>query len=230
MIRFLLTSLILFPVSFTSGQDSESGKIQIGISAGYANTTVTGSIVDHYEKRPAGALERRGGYTASLSFRYHFTGLLYSEVGFGYYQKGGYFFESGYVDDIVMPVNYLNIPVVFGVRSTNEGPVHFTAEAGTSFDIRLSCNEPGCLNLDDTFQCCGPSPTTKDQIGVTFGIRNPISLIYGFGVEVKVSEDVQATGRFRYFDDINYFFGDRKEFSISGTGLSVELGAKYRIK
>lgn len=228
--RQLLAILFYVTVTSATAQQSDDAKVQVGVMVGIAVTTIDGPIVDHYAKRPTGFLQKRKGMAASVSVRYNFTKRIYGEFALGYFQKGGWFLHSGYVDDIVMPVNYLNIPVIVGFRTSTVSPVTLSPELGMSLGILINCNEPGCLNLDDTFQCCGPSPTTKDEYGVLYDIQSPISLVGGARLDVKVTNDMQVSGRFRYYDDINFFFGNEKDFSISGKGFSAEVGLLYKVK
>jgi hypothetical protein len=232
MIRYFFTTLLALTVFSSYAQDEQEKArrtVLLGFGAGYTSTSIKGPIVDHYAKRPTGRQDGRQAYNFSISLKCDINKWLFFESGLGYFPKGGYFKKSGYVDDIIMPVNYINIPVIIGLRPLNQGVLNFSGELGLSYDIRVGCNEPGCLNLDDTFQCCGPPPTTKDEVGVNFDIQNPIAVVGGASVDLNLSKGVQATGRFRYFDDINYFFGNKKDFSISGSGYSIEFITRFKI-
>jgi hypothetical protein len=227
MVRNLLIALLVLSALMINAQDSPYKYLQLGVEGGITNTTIEGPIVDHYEKQGGGDFSRRKGFNSSIFLRWSFAKHFYSEFALGYYQKGGWYRNSPYVNDIIMPVNYLNIPLVIGVRGITAKWVKVSGEAGIAYDILIDCKDEGCLNLDKTFSY--PAPDTEGSYGTTFEIKNPISVVYGLRIEVRITEDMSVSGKLRAYDDLNYFFGNQEDFSISGKGYSFEFGVMYKI-
>lgn len=202
-------------------------QVQVGFSAGYTNTTIKGTMVDHYESRTDDGITRRNGFNFSLALRWRLNDLLHLETGAGFFQKGGSVYKSGFVDDLIMTGNYIDIPLVIGIRTPGRS-FHLVGEAGASYGIMLNCQGRGCYNVDRTFTF--PAPLTNlDEPGKTFDIKNPIAIVYGGGFELEPGEDVTFIARARFYNDVNYFFGNKKDFSVSGSGMAIELGVRFRV-
>jgi hypothetical protein len=228
---------IAFATPFLSfGQDDKPAKFLVGFNLSYARTKIKGTLVEHYKNHSINNnnkdVEDRKTINASVSVRWMPLSFLYLETGAGFYQKGGYYRNTNYMDNLIMSGNYLDIPTMLGLR-TPKGPLYLFGEIGVSYGVMLGCKGKGCYNLDRTYSPSSwqpPQPVDLDKPGKVFDIQNPLAVIYGGGLEIDLNENMKLVTRVRVYDDLNYFFGNTKDFSIAGKGGSLEAGMRFRVK
>lgn len=232
---------LIFIFSFLAGfgQDAQKTKnlLLIGGTIGINKTTVKGLLVDNhisFNGRTRGKINDRNGLNISLILKYNFGKYGYFKTGVGYFEKGA-FVESQLIQDFNAQVNYLNVPILFGLQFPLDNQISLALESGISFNDKIGCKGDDCLDLEDTFTL---GPTPGPQLLTT---KSPVDFSIGALIEYTLPNRNRLFVSYRHFRDFTYFYGSDKDlrfakankpyadFTATHQGYSLNIGILFPV-
>lgn len=206
----------LLVLSLVTDGAGQTGEVRLGLDAGLTLATFRGTDVE--------GLDTQTGATAGLTVERQIHDLVWIGTGLGWVQKGATGTLTGFEEPLAtdLQLDYLQIPLLFGVGLASDGRVRPIAFAGPAVAFELSCEvrtAPAELAL--TLGC--PEDDSRRQ--------TDWSAVLGAGIEYDAGRAlVRVTGRYDHgLTQLNDTEGGQlaqlhnRTFAI-GAGVSVPIG------
>lgn len=183
-------------VSFSLRQGVLNSSIYVLGDNGLTNETESGKII---------------GYEAGLEAKIGIQKYFFINTGLIYNQKGGKF-----IDDKAVRINYLSVPILFGISPILEKEITFSVEGGLSLNKQI--------NSDNPYEAITPNITSY---------TNTASFLYGFELEAPIKNRTSLFLSYRNIVDQSRFLAGEDnngnqyyDFNFKSESFSIGLRLK----
>lgn len=215
--KIVLLSLIFTQLS-SYAQNTER-EISFGFQAGYVNTTLYGSFVDHIKSHPVydPVVVEKVAFEISATVSYQVYKSIFTTSGIGFIQKGGSIENSGSLYPVDVTLNYLTIPVSIGIKPIKLDKFSILVSAGLINNIELSSSRD----------------FTKGTSGDDSNNKYTLSLSMGGSVNYRINNIISLQGDVFFINDLLPFYewdisGEHYEMKTKGKVFSLGVVYKWR--